>query len=99
MKLRHVYQKPPHDSVILYFGKQEMICKHFLETDNCILILLGVLYYRSYEIEFGKNKEHERNLMVSDYDMGRNWVCVYDTLSKDDLTCEWNGIKTYFLLK
>ena len=25
--------------------------------------------------------------MVSDYDMDRNWVYVYDTLSKDDLTC------------
>ena len=68
-----------------------------LEKDNCILILLGVLYYRSYEIEFGKNKEHARNLMVSDYDMDRNWVCVYDTHSKDDLTCEWN--KNIFLLK
>ena len=50
-------------------------------------------YYGSDEIEFKKNKEHARNLMVSDYDMDRNWICDYETLSKDDLTSEWKGIK------
>ena len=82
--------------------RNKMKCKHFhlwnrcsrnrqlhLNTVRCAL--LQVIWNRIWE-----NKEHARNLMVSDYDMDRNWVCIYDTLSKDDLTCEWKGIKTYF---
>lgn len=74
------------------FKLKEINSEDILETDNCILKLFGMLYYKSDEKELEKYKEHARKLKAS-YVMDRNWLFVYETLSKDDFTDEWKGLK------
>ncbi|MGN0831589.1 MAG: hypothetical protein ACI4NI_09905 [Candidatus Ornithospirochaeta sp.] len=74
------------------FKLKEISSEDILKTDNCILKLFGMLYYKSEEKELEKYKEHARKLKAS-YVMDRNWLFVYETLSKDDFTDEWKGLK------
>lgn len=64
-----------------------------LGTDNCILKLFGMLYFKSNKKELQIYKEHAKTLLSNDSEMDRNWIFIYETLPKTYLSGEWKSLK------
>lgn len=63
-----------------------------LATDNCLLKLMGMLYFKSDKTEYKKFKKDARMLYESNK-IDENWIYVYETLNIDILTGDWKKLK------
>lgn len=69
--------------------------KTIIDSEHCILLLLSYLYADKHNLGEGKTKlfNFAKQLSLNKDDFERNWIFVYEVLSKDDLDNEWKCIK------
>ena len=75
------------------FKLEDINTDDILDTDNCILKLFGMLYFKSNENELNKFQEHTRELLKEASGMDRNWIFIYETLPQNDFKDDWKCLK------
>jgi len=66
-----------------------------LDSKDCLTTLLGYIYLarENDKQSVSQLKEYARYLNKSPLDIGRNWLFIYEVLSKSELKGYWRQMK------
>lgn len=75
------------------FDLSDIDAEKILKKDNCLLMLLGMLYFKKRKDKVSCRKFRDYAKVLKNVDMDRNWLYIYETLSKGNLSGEWKTLK------
>lgn len=67
-----------------------------IDSESCIFRLLTFLYFKKNKNALEEAQLHglAQTLKKDDYDLGQNWLFVYEVLPQSELPDEWKNLKT-----
>lgn len=75
------------------FELNDLDAKIIIESDSCILKLLGFLYFKKQDDKSNVEKIHQHALEMKNLDMERYWVFLYEVLNVNELDDDWRLLK------
>lgn len=77
------------------FTIDSVFAKDAIDSNSCLFRLLAFLYFKKNGVsaERASLRQLAISLKKNEEDFGRNWLFVYEVLSKSDLSGEWKELK------